>query len=162
MRVILFMIVVGFLGCGRAYSQSTLMRSSLNYVGGKMSNDRSALYTHMHFASGDLTSSRYRLAVGGLYNVAIKGDAGGTVTTVENELLLEVYPNPASRQLVVSNRDHLLEALEIYDTSGKMISKIPLDNSFRQLIDIEHLEAGQYLLRILVGNSWITKRIIKQ
>jgi hypothetical protein len=71
-----------------------------------------------------------------------------------------VFPNPAKSQVTVSCKKAPI-SIEIIDLQGcKLYTK--QNPQQMETLDVEHLQKGIYLLRILFeGNIPITKRIIK-
>ena len=70
----------------------------------------------------------------------------------ENELsLIYIYPNPASDKLIVKMSDRRTEIcdIEIFDVMGKkLLSHHLIISSSHQTIDISHLSAGVYFIKI--------------
>jgi len=74
-----------------------------------------------------------------------------------------VYPNPTTGQLRIENGELRMENVEIYDIMGRK-QKIIINYqiSIVNSIDISHLSAGIYLVKIITEQGVITKKIIKQ
>jgi len=114
---------------------------------------------------------------GNLLEVIASNDDGSSDTNqwllVETTSLVErqenniklLYPNPTSGELRIESGEWKIENVEIFDVLGKMQ---PIDNSPFQggrgmfLIDISHLPAGVYLIKIQTEIGIITNKIIKQ
>ncbi len=90
----------------------------------------------------------------------------GIDLSVENEELarsIELYPNPATNSLQISNKLYLnLEAATIYDISGREISTTIISAYGSQTIDVSHLSKGLYFISITSDKAKITKRFIVQ
>lgn len=90
-------------------------------------------------------------------------DESVSVTSLNQEDDLSVFPNPGTNQLtVVTNSTYLMDHLQIIDLSGRMILEkdIHQENSVR--IDTEALEAGIYTISIQLDNKKVlTKKWIK-
>ncbi|MDR2084567.1 MAG: leucine-rich repeat protein [Bacteroidales bacterium] len=72
-----------------------------------------------------------------------------------------VYPNPTSGELIVNNEDLTIKRVEVYNLIGK---KQNADMNFRQaecILDISHLPAGMYIVRITTEEGFITRKIMK-
>jgi hypothetical protein len=78
---------------------------------------------------------------------------------------LFVYPNPTTGELRIEMCDMRYETCdmryEIYNVFGKNVSNLKSQISNQQ-INISHLPAGIYFLRIETKQETITKKIIKQ
>jgi len=86
-------------------------------------------------------------------------------TTLSNRIT--VYPNPTTGELTIDMSDMRYEMsdmrCEIYDIYGKKMSQISnLKSQISNQINISHLPAGVYFLRIQTENKMITQKIIKQ
>ncbi|MFW5700770.1 MAG: T9SS type A sorting domain-containing protein, partial [Cyclobacteriaceae bacterium] len=76
-----------------------------------------------------------------------------SVENIQNEI--QVYPNPASDILIISSAESV-KRLALFDAFGKDIT-VSFDG---KSIDISHLKAGLYFLRLEVAGSTTEKRII--
>jgi arabinogalactan endo-1,4-beta-galactosidase len=61
--------------------------------------------------------------------------------------VFNVYPNPASNSVLISNSKSTLESISIYDITGRFIEKIK-GAGFSQTLDVSNLKAGIYILKI--------------
>jgi hypothetical protein len=90
--------------------------------------------------------------------------------------VVKIYPNPTSGELRITNRGpdkgKLSEAnyelrypisdIEIYDVSGKkLLSHYLITSSSNHLINISHLPAGIYVVKITTETGVITRKIVK-
>lgn len=72
---------------------------------------------------------------------------------------LHVYPNPVNDVLNFDITGNLtLDKVEIYDTIGK---KILTSDIYDNSVNISHLTAGVYFVRVYADDSQVTKKIIK-
>ena len=77
---------------------------------------------------------------------------------------LMVYPNPATGELIVTCNELQVISIEIYDVNGR---KQKAENKKQKaesetIIDISHLPAGIYLIKIITEQGEINKKIVKQ
>jgi hypothetical protein len=80
------------------------------------------------------------------------------VSSFETDNVLQVWPNPASETVYFSNAE-LVEKIEIYDATGKLVAKIiPESNT----IDISKLDAGLYVFKFLGKDKALSKRLVKR
>ena len=72
---------------------------------------------------------------------------------------LRIYPNPTNSRLNIENGQFKIENIEIYDIYGRNIvnCQLSMDNS----IDISHLTAGMYFIKIKTEQGTVIQKIIK-
>ena len=98
-------------------------------------------------AEDDTTTQEYKITVINGSNVGIVGANG-----IRPEI--RVYPNPATGQLTVECRDVInhVSTVEIYDVVGQSVGAglkpAPTNAKNEIVIDISHLAAGMYFLKI--------------
>jgi len=73
-----------------------------------------------------------------------------------------VYPNPTTGQLRIDNGEWKIDNVEIYDVMGrKQTIIINCQLSIINSIDISHLPAGIYFIKLQTQTETITKKVIK-
>ncbi|SDR72498.1 Por secretion system C-terminal sorting domain-containing protein [Formosa sp. Hel1_31_208] len=86
----------------------------------------------------------------------------GATLSLENSFVndLVIYPNPTKVLLNISSTDNLTDAIyTIFDINGKRIMNAKLTQN---TIDVSELTTGNYILRIVSGNSIKSQKFIKQ
>ena len=87
------------------------------------------------------------------------------LTTGVNELQgtdILVYPNPSLMELNIQSSEHLIDAVEILDASGRLIFST-IDNQQPIItIDTEELSKGVYFVRIKQNDQYIHTKFLKQ
>jgi hypothetical protein len=74
---------------------------------------------------------------------------------------LKIYPNPTTGELKVESGELKVEHIDIYDVKGrKQLSTFNFQLSTE--IDISHLPAGVYVVKVMTEQGGITKKIIKR
>lgn len=76
------------------------------------------------------------------------------------KLNLRVFPNPTTGKVFIMNPDHQDGSLELSTLAGKTISVTELKDA-ENVINLENLPAGTYLLKVNVDNKFETIRLIK-
>jgi hypothetical protein len=81
--------------------------------------------------------------------------------------LINLFPIPAQSNCELTVNLDMPGTLEwqLFAIDGKLISKIQknkIESFFSQKIDLEKLPNGTYLLKIIVNNKIVTRKIIKQ
>ena len=110
--------------------------------------------------------------------ICADGEATGTdakggcgVGIAEHETAaIAVYPNPTDGQLIVECRDAIngvstmttITNIEIFDIFGRNVSHPISHISHPIFIDISHLPAGMYFVRITTETGVVVRKIIKQ
>ena len=87
--------------------------------------------------------------------------------SIENNVAisLDVFPNPFSSQirLKLSRSSASVSQVELYSIDGLRVwsAEIAANLSEVQLLDLDRLRTGKYILRLISGNQVITKQLIK-
>jgi hypothetical protein len=71
-----------------------------------------------------------------------------------------IYPNPSSRYTVIESNE-VMESLLLIDLNGRVIMSFSNLNTTQKEIDIAHLAAGTYILRLAFKNKVINERLLK-
>gem|GEM_PF-3134565 len=83
-----------------------------------------------------------------------------TFSTIDFETSFSLYPNPTSGKLTIDySKQFEIERVEIYSLQGK---KLFQSNQAVEEINLTEFTAGIYLIRVLVNNHWVTKKVIKE
>jgi chitinase len=83
-------------------------------------------------------------------------DASATTSSTENAT---VYPNPATDQITIQVT--ATAQVAVYNSQGaEVIPSSAIESS--QSIDISHLAAGMYLVKIQTGSDVITRQVVKR
>lgn len=83
---------------------------------------------------------------------------------IENEGMVNIYPNPNSGSFLVEIRDIYHHAsIEIYNNLGQKVKELNINNEKSYKIDIENLSNGIYVIIIQLDNEApIVKKVIKR
>lgn len=73
---------------------------------------------------------------------------------------LKVYPNPVTDILNISYKENIFQAYSIFDLSGKSVASGNIANE-ESHIDVRHLAAGNYIVKLTGSNKEVTKEIVK-
>lgn len=86
-----------------------------------------------------------------LYGVGVQND---------QEVSVEIFPNPAREQVTIRSDINGYHTIEIADINGRILfSTACSDNSYS--IDLRNYRKGLYFLRIFDGHSVITRKLVK-
>lgn len=75
---------------------------------------------------------------------------------LDNAHTINIYPNPFSDYLFLDTGNLDFISVEIYDMTGSKIS-----NSQTNVLQLNHLQDGYYILKINLEHGYISKRLIK-
>jgi len=73
-----------------------------------------------------------------------------------------IYPNPTTRELRIESDEKRIENVEFFDVFGKKVLDQNFLNSLEALIDISHLPAGFYFLKINTEAGEVIKKVLKE
>lgn len=71
-----------------------------------------------------------------------------------------IYPNPANNEAVVLS-NFRVEAVEIYDMSGRMVRREEV-SAYELHLDLQSLASGSYVFKIKTVKGTIEKKVVKQ
>ena len=83
------------------------------------------------------------------------------ITETGRATSLRVYPNPTTGELRIENGELRIDNVEIFDVFGKIHSSPVTRHSSLITINISHLPAGIYFVKIKTENGYQTQKIIK-
>lgn len=72
---------------------------------------------------------------------------------------LQLFPNPATNLLRLKSNLNLM-SVAIYDLTGKEVMSKTLANKFEVELEVDQLITGIYLVRALVGDTYLTEKLI--
>jgi len=75
---------------------------------------------------------------------------------------LQVYPNPTSGELTIESGEWRMENVEIYDVMGRLLQSKIVNLKSKITIDISHLSAGIYFLRISAEAGEVVRKVMKE
>jgi len=82
-----------------------------------------------------------------------------SIETIESKVV-KIYPNPTSGELKIEGGELKIEDIAIYDVFGK-IQKVET-RKLENTIDLSHLPAGLYFVRITTEAGEVIKKVVKQ
>lgn len=119
--------------------------------------DRYVNYAIKNQHDETLVNVQYAYRNGGVHRITHPCESDGTVGIGEASAgdVVTVYPNPATDELHLQAA-HLYK-VELMDMSGRLIN-----TTDQHKLDISHLPAGAYFVRIITPNNTTVKRFIKK
>jgi len=130
----------------------------------------SQLLTDTIYIDENLLKGDYEYYVRTYYKIGCTSDASNKVeetikigvNEMEKAEKIVIYPNPTTGKLRVTSDELQVESIEIFDVYGrKLSSNHHITSSSHQKIDISHLQAGVYFVKITTEKGIITKKIVK-
>lgn len=87
-------------------------------------------------------------------------DPGCGAGIATDDISLELYPNPVEDQLKIQSTE-LINAVEIYDLSGKLVISQTGVLSTVYTVNMDNLEQGTYVVKVKIGKKIINRKIVK-
>lgn len=81
-------------------------------------------------------------------------------TSEEQRFKIELFPNPASDQIVIKS-DYNIESIEIFDTQLRKLLSMDTNATFAE-ISVRELNSGVYIIRCAMNNQDVYKILIVQ
>ncbi len=75
-----------------------------------------------------------------------------------DNITIDVYPNPAKDYCIIQNNDQGTYELEVYNSMGERVYSAQIDNNHYRY-DVSSLSSGVYLMKFILGNSRVTRRL---
>ena len=85
----------------------------------------------------------------------------GISDNVINNIAVKVYPNPCTEYITIEGYGSTINSVEIFDITGKQISKIDQINQLSMRILTDELRYGVYLVSIKTAQGVVTRRVVK-
>lgn len=85
----------------------------------------------------------------------------GVVTVTEDNLRLNLYPNPVKTVLNIgsANTDYELQDVMIFNAAGAMVYHHKADSKTMHQLSVGHFSTGIYLVRILTDKGFVNRQI---
>lgn len=94
-------------------------------------------------------------------NVSFYNNSG--IEQNNNNSGITVFPNPASDFITISSEDTLINGVEIYNVSGKLVYKEMNNNNIELSINVSNFAKGLYLIKIVnADNDLVIRKILIQ
>jgi hypothetical protein len=90
----------------------------------------------------------------------------GSVSEIEQDFIVNVYPNPASYKvtLAIEYDENTKAVLELMDSKGMLVRKESMElysGTNKHTISLEGLAKGMYMLRVKTERGTVNHRLIK-
>jgi hypothetical protein len=126
------------------------------------------------FTNSSATAPAHAYAANGNYSVvltAINGNCSSTATfeiAIEvgieeaNKMSFEVYPNPASEQVIVAFENNTSASLHILDATGRLVYTQQINEVGTMLlpVDVSELASGSYTVQLINANQVGVKHLL--
>lgn len=97
--------------------------------------------------------------LGGLFYLENNPDNSSGLMTIENDMIISVWPNPFQKELIVELKDvSELIIAELFSVSGEHIQTYTLDQK-TNVFQLEHLDSGVYYMKL--SNGFGIAKLIK-
>ncbi|NME67498.1 T9SS type A sorting domain-containing protein [Flammeovirga aprica JL-4] len=88
--------------------------------------------------------------------------ANNTSLSLEEEIEVLAYPNPANNFVNLSGLEGNFSSLKLFNLAGKMKGALDLRDNQSYKLDISNLQKGIYLIQLIGKDKSKTVKIIKQ
>ena len=75
--------------------------------------------------------------------------------------LISIYPNPTTGELRIKNYELRIKSVDVFDVYGKKLQSKIVNLKSEIVIDISHLPAGIYFVKISTEAGIQTQKVIK-
>lgn len=75
---------------------------------------------------------------------------------------IKVYPNPTAGKICVESKESPIQSTKLYTTTGQLVYESTHSNTFKELIAVENLPSGLYILHINTGQQFRTISVVKR
>lgn len=77
--------------------------------------------------------------------------------------LFKIYPNPANDYIILQNINHFESVqVQIFNSLGQVIFENEYENFDEQIIDVQNIPNGMYVIHVYSGNKFFSEKIIIQ
>lgn len=120
-------------------------------------DDHKIFYFHLGLISSQITQKELKWAI----DSALMENGVELISAINNHdlNLITISPNPASEKLFISRNSGIVVDATIYSASGNLIL---YKNNIIDEIDIHHLPAGTYFLKLITETNIKVEKIIIQ
>ncbi len=80
----------------------------------------------------------------------------------KGDIPLAAYPNPVDDAIFLENKSEDMLSVELFDMSGKYLSRIEIDGAEKATLPVVGLETGLYYLKINDGRQVYMQRFVKR
>jgi len=81
---------------------------------------------------------------------------------IEHNYNVKIYPNPTTGELIISNEQFTINNVEVFDIYGKCHPSRVTRHASHVTLNISHLPAGVYFVKISTEEGIVVKEVIKQ
>lgn len=115
------------------------------------------------FSTGSGTYEAYIDGCNGLKSAHHEEADSPIGNLLSNASDFKVYPNPVEKYVTIEFADNNERSVSILDESGRMLNDYQIGKHDNIQIDLSHLDAGVYLIKVTRSDGTVTvKRIVRQ
>jgi len=75
---------------------------------------------------------------------------------------IKVYPNPTTGELIIDNEQLIINNVQIFDVFGRVLLSQITNRKQQTILDISHLQAGTYFVKITTEAGEAVRKVVKQ
>jgi hypothetical protein len=84
------------------------------------------------------------------------------ISEMGNKVQIILYPNPTTGEIMISSGELQVKSVEVFDIFGRKLSSYTFQSSFLTSINISHLSAGIYFVKISTEEGEVVRKILKE
>ena len=84
------------------------------------------------------------------------------INETENNLLLAIFPNPATNELKIQSTEFKIESIDVYNVVGEKILHCKMHGENKVVLDLRSLPSGIYFIEVMdEKNNLVVRKIVK-
>jgi len=96
------------------------------------------------------------------YNIFYWSSREVGIVEMNNNPSLRVYPNPTTGQLTIENGESKIKDVALFDIMGKIQLTTGDSQQEKIVLDISHLSAGIYFVKIFTATGEMVRKVVKE
>ncbi|MBF4985136.1 T9SS type A sorting domain-containing protein, partial [Nonlabens mediterrranea] len=89
----------------------------------------------------------------------VKNQVDAALSASDNEInVVSLYPNPVNELLFIETIEPI-SSIKIYNQLGQLVLE---DQDVINMINLQHLESGYYIVHLYIGNKVLYRKVIKK
>ncbi|MEZ5041402.1 MAG: T9SS type A sorting domain-containing protein [Saprospiraceae bacterium] len=100
-------------------------------------------------------------ALGDTARVAIVNSKLANAPIPDTNPVVDLFPNPVNHAFYLHTPNHIMQAMVLFDSQGRRLLQNNIGSNQAE-VDVRHLKPGLYWVKVLIGDDWISRKMIVQ